>query len=67
MNTLVNCKHINKIDDLPLVLTVKDVQEILGICRRNAYQLCNSNEFPSKKIGTRIIVCKESFINWLQN
>jgi hypothetical protein len=62
----MNKKNITTYEELPLTLTVSDVQRILGICRRNAYQLCNSESLPHKKIGSRIIVNKYAFIDWLK-
>ena len=52
-------------DDLPLMLTVPEVGEVLGISRAGAYELVRSNGFPHVKIGTRIVVPKEKFIQWI--
>ena len=52
-------------DDLPLMLTVPKVGEVLGISRAGAYELVRSNGFPHVKIGTRIVVPKEKFIQWI--
>lgn len=55
-----------KIKDYPSVLTVTDIQEILGIGRRQAYELVNSGEFHIAKAGRRIMVSKTVFLKWLK-
>ena len=49
----------------PDLLDVKDVQNILQIGRRQAYELVNSNVFHSVRIGRRIKISKQSFLKWL--
>ena len=53
-------------DDLPLMLSVPDVAKALGISRAGAYDLAHSKEFPSMKIGSRIIVPKDKFLLWIE-
>ncbi|MFT4326764.1 MAG: helix-turn-helix domain-containing protein [Candidatus Woesearchaeota archaeon] len=57
------CTDLNS---LPLSLTVSDIAEILNISKQNAYKLCHSKDFPSVKIGKRIIVTKLAFIKWME-
>lgn len=52
-------------DDLPLTLTAPEVGEVLGISRASAYELVRSQGFPSMRIGTRILVPKDKFIQWI--
>ena len=56
---------ITNYDELPILMTVADVEKALGLSRMNAYYVCNSEGFPSKRIGKRILVPKDSFIEWL--
>ena len=51
--------------DLPLTLTVPEVGEVLGISRAAAYELVRSRGFPRMRIGTRILVPKDKFIQWI--
>ena len=51
--------------DLPMMLTVPEMGDALGISRAAAYQLVRSRGFPSLKIGTRILVPKDKFIKWI--
>ena len=52
-------------DELPLMLSVPEVAAVLGISRAAAYELARSKDFPSLRIGTRIVVPKDRFINWI--
>ena len=54
-------------DDLPLTLTAPEVGEALGISRAAAYELVRSKGFPRMRIGTRILVPKDKFIQWIED
>jgi len=47
--------------------SVEEVREILGISRRKAYELCNSNSFKVLRIGRTLRVSKASFDFWLDH
>jgi predicted DNA-binding transcriptional regulator AlpA len=49
----------------PDVLQVADIQQILGIGRRQAYELVNSGQFHVIRIGKSIRVLREVFFNWM--
>jgi excisionase family DNA binding protein len=51
----------NKIE----VYTVENIQEILNIGRRQAYDLVNSGKFPAKKLARKILIPKKTFNEWL--
>ena len=53
--------------DLPLTLTAQEVGEALGISRAAAYELVRSKGFPRMKIGTRILVPRDKFIQWIED
>ena len=53
------------LDELPLVLKVEQVAEILEINRNTAYELTRSADFPAIRIGKSIRVPKQGFIDWL--
>lgn len=48
-----------------MLLTVKDLQELLKIGRDTAYALMHSAGFPSIRIGGRYYVNKEELTKWL--
>ena len=52
-------------EDLPLMLSVPEVGEVLGISRAAAYELVRSKGFPSMRIGTRILVPMDKFLAWI--
>ena len=52
-------------DDLPLTLTVMEVAEALRISRAGAYDLVRTEGFPALKMGSRIVIPKEKFIQWM--
>ena len=52
-------------DELPLMLSVPEVAAVLGISRAGAYELVRSDGFPTLRIGSRIVVPKEKFIEWV--
>ncbi len=54
-----------KFEALPLMLSVPEVGEVLGISRAGAYGLVRSKGFPRMKIGTRILVPKDKFLAWI--
>lgn len=52
-------------DELPLFLNAKAVAEALGIAPSSAYELMHEPDFPTMKVGNRIIVPKEKFLAWV--
>lgn len=58
---------ITSLDDMPVVLSVCNIQKIMGISRKKAYELVNSEGFPHMKIGKRIAIPKSAFEQWLIN
>lgn len=54
-------------NEIPLVLTVKDVEEILNIGQTSAYELMNSDQFHVVKVGKQLRVYKSVFLKWLTN
>ena len=53
-------------DDLPLMLSVPDLVDVLGISRAGAYELVKSEGFPSLHIGNRVLVPKEELVAWIK-
>ena len=55
-------KTYKSYDELPLMLSVQDVADVLGISMSGAYELVKEKGFPHLRIGARIVVPKEKFI-----
>ncbi len=53
-------------EELPLFLNAKIVAEVLGVSPATSYELLHESGFPSLKIGNRIVVPKEQFIQWVE-
>lgn len=54
-------------EDLPLFLNAELVAQVLGISLAGAYDLLHSEGFPVLKIGTRMVVPKEKFRQWVED
>ena len=53
-------------DDLPLFLNASTVAKVLGIAPSSAYELMHEKDFPVLKVGSRMVVPKEKFIQWVE-
>ena len=53
-------------DDLPLFLNAKMVAQVLGVSISTAYELLNDHGFPTLRVGSRMVVPKEKFIQWAE-
>ncbi len=53
-------------DELPLFLNADTVAKVLGISISSAYELIHEKDFPSLKVGNRLIVPKEIFKQWVE-
>ena len=53
-------------DELPLFLNANTVAKTLGISPASGYELLHEPDFPALRIGNRIVVPKEKFIQWVE-
>lgn len=53
-------------DELPLFLNAKTLSTVLGISRAGTYELMHEEGFPSVYLGSRIVVPKKDFIEWIE-
>ena len=53
-------------DELPLFLNAETVARVLGVSPSSGYELMHEKDFPSLRIGSRIVVPKERFIQWVE-
>ena len=55
-------------EELPAIMTVKDVQKLLGIHSNNVYELVRRPGFPAVRVSERrIIIPRDRFLKWLDN
>ena len=52
--------------DLPLFLNAELVAKVLGVSPSSGYELMHETDFPVLKVGSRMVVPKEKFIQWLE-
>lgn len=52
-------------NDLPLFLNAELVAKVLGISPSSSYELMHEPGFPVLKVGSRMVVPKEKFIQWV--
>ncbi len=53
-------------DELPLFLNAELVAKVLGIAPSSCYELMHEADFPVLKIGSRLVVPKERFMQWVE-
>ena len=51
--------------ELPLVLTMRDIQGITGLSRDLVYRLPHTKGFPVVRFGRAIRVPRDAFLSWL--
>ena len=52
-------------DALPLFLNSNTVPKVLGVSSSSTYELMHTEGFPTLRIGSRMVVPKEQFIQWV--
>lgn len=52
-------------DELPLMLSIVQVAEVLGISKTSAYELSHTKSFPSMTVGGRIMYLEINLLNGL--
>ena len=52
-------------DELPLFLNAKTVAKVLGVSPSSGYELMHEPDFPVLKVGSRLVVPKEKFVEWV--
>ena len=55
----------NNYENLPAVLNANQLATALGISRAGAYQLLNTESFPTLRIGKRLLVPRDKLVEWI--
>ncbi|MBO7426620.1 MAG: helix-turn-helix domain-containing protein [Clostridiales bacterium] len=50
---------------VPKVMNASQVAEYLGISKQGAYNLMNSASFPTLRVGKRLLVSTDRFLEWI--
>ena len=53
-------------DELPLFLNSELVAKVLGVSPSSGYELMHQPDFPVLRVGNRMVVPKEKFIQWVE-
>ena len=53
-------------EDLPGVLSVKELKDYLGISLAGAYQLLHREDFPTLHFASRLLVAKDKLLIWME-
>ena len=53
-------------DELPLFLNSELVAKVLGVSPSSGYELMHEPDFPVLRVGSRMVVPKEKFIQWVE-
>ena len=59
------CRY-KSLEELPAIMCADDVKDELGISISSTYELMKEKDFPSFKIGRRVVIYKEKFIEWVE-
>ncbi|MDE6589358.1 MAG: helix-turn-helix domain-containing protein [Oscillospiraceae bacterium] len=53
-------------DELPLFLNAAMVAKVLGVSPSSGYELMHEPDFPVLKVGSRMVVPKGKFVEWVE-
>ena len=62
----MKASQFNDYSDLPLFLNAETVAKTLGVAPSSAYKLMHESDFPVLKVGNRMVIPKEKFIQWVE-
>ena len=59
--------NIKTFEELPYFINAQELADILGIAISSCYELMHEKDFPALKIGSRLLVPKEKFRQWVDS
>ena len=62
----MNESNYKSYDELPLFLSAATVAKVLGVSPSSGYELMHEKDFPVLRIGSRMVVPKEKFVEWVE-
>lgn len=67
IKTMKKEKHLyTSFEQLPLTMSAEDIAAYLNISRGNAYTLLHREDFPTFRIGKRMIAPRDKFLAWVE-
>ena len=64
--TIMKQSIVKNYEELPLFLNAQAVADVLGVSPSSAYELMHEKDFPSLRIGNRLVVPKDHFQSWVE-
>lgn len=64
--TIMKQSIVKSYEELPLFLNAQAVADVLGVSPSSAYELMHEKDFPSLRIGNRLVVPKDHFQSWVE-
>ena len=61
----MNKQTYSNTNELPFTLSVEEMATFLGISRVGAYNLAHAKGFPTLRVGKRILVPRDQFLQWM--
>lgn len=58
-------QKITEVEQLPLMMKMRDVANVMDIALRRAYELAQNPTFPKVVVGKSIRVPRDAFFRWL--
>lgn len=58
-------QKITDVEQLPLMMKMRDVANVMDIALRRAYELAQNPTFPKVVVGKSIRVPRDAFFRWL--
>ena len=57
---------IKNYDELPMFINATTLAQLFGVSRASVYELMSEKDFPSFRIGKRVLVTKENLVEWVE-
>ena len=51
--------------ELPVFLNARMVADLLGVSQSTAYELMHEKDFPTLRVGSRMVVPRDRFLEWM--
>ena len=52
-------------EELPLFLNAETLAKLLGVSMSSSYELMHEKDFPTIRVGSRLVVPKEKLQSWI--
>ena len=57
--------NIKTFEELPYFINAQELADILGIAISSCYELMHEKDFPTIRIGKRLVIPKDKFLIWV--